>query len=478
MPAASAASVAAELLAFHREPVLHRPRYLHGQQPLPPGEIVLRLALGRFPRGWERDLLAVDRQGVRAAALDFVRQVCLWERATHYQLLCVPPDAERDVIRESYQLLIALIHPDRREPGTPAWPTGCAQRVNHAYEVLADARTRAEYDAGLHPPGEPGGIETRQRAAPHGKASHRRSRPASGVVASVAKRAVIVAGVIVTLFVVQSWWVGGLNPEYSLLERALSSSQRWGGSLSDAPRFLSGPASAPVDTGGPLEPIREPKRLASLASWVPAPQAGTARAAAPVAVDAPESAEPWPAPFLRTTPALSSPREQVAAAESVREAPAAPPSAPPARLAAVPQPAAEPPTRLAQAGTAPKAATDAPTREQVEVLVALLVGYYDAGDSERLVGLIASDTLGWLQGMRTRNAFADFFTSTRTRKLRMERLGWRTSGAVAEARGEATVVAEYADGRPRLERRVSIEIDIAQRDGAARITRLVLFPNG
>jgi hypothetical protein len=118
---------------------------------------------------------------------------------------------------------------------------------------------------------------------------------------------------------------------------------------------------------------------------------------------------------------------------------------------------------------------DAPSREQVEIVVALLVGYYDAGDSERLVGLVDS---GWLQGFRSRTTFAEFFAATRTRKLRMERLGWRTNGTVAEARGEATVMAEYPDGRPRLERRIPVELDIALRDGAPRITRLVLFPGG
>src|SRR5436190_22868426 len=102
MPAASAASVAVELLAFHREPALHRPRYLHGQQPLPSGDIVLRLALGRFPNGWARDLPRAERQEVRTAALEFVRQVCLWDRATHYQLLCVPNDAARAAICENF----------------------------------------------------------------------------------------------------------------------------------------------------------------------------------------------------------------------------------------------------------------------------------------------------------------------------------------------------------------------------------------
>ena len=474
MPAASAASVAVELLAFHREPAIHRPRYLHGQQALPPGDIVLRFALGRFPGGWARDVARSERQEVRTAALEFVRQVCLWERATHYQLLCVPGDAQRAEIRGNYQLLIALIHPDRQEPGAPTWPAGSAQRANRAYEALADERARAEYDASLGAPGGNAAADARVRAAALGRAGRRRSRPVSGGVASLARRAAIVGGVIVTLFIVQSWWVGGLKPEYSLLEGAMSSSQRWGVGLGDAPRFLSGPAPAKVDTGLPLDPLTPPRRVASLAPLAPiqASAAAPPRAAG-VAGGAAASAEPAVPPALRSASELSVP-------QPIPAPPAPAPARPAIAIASAtaPPPAAEPPVRVAQAVTAPKAGADTPTREQVELVVALLIGYYDAGDSERLTALIDADALGWMQGLRTRNAFAEFFGATRARKLRMERLGWRNNGALAEARGEATVVAEYPDGRPRLERRVPIELDIALRNGEPRITRLVLFPNG
>src|SRR5258706_7868763 len=146
-PAARAASVASELLAFYREPVLHRTHYLHGEQDFPDGGVVFRLALGRFPQGWLRDMPAAERAEVRSAARAFVRQVCLWDRATHYQLLCVGVDARREAIRESYHLLIALVHPDRQEADSEEWPTGCAQRANLAHETLTDRDRRAAYDA-------------------------------------------------------------------------------------------------------------------------------------------------------------------------------------------------------------------------------------------------------------------------------------------------------------------------------------------
>lgn len=475
----SVASVAAELLAFHREPVVHRPRYLHGHQALPAGHVVLRLALGRFPHGWSRELPRAEREEVRTAALEFVRQVCLWDRASHYQLLCVPRSAGRDEIRENYHLLIALIHPDRQEPGQPAWPTGSAQRANQAYATLSDARARAEYDAALRPGSE--GFAPRPRETPQ-VSRHRRLRPAASA-ASLARRAMIVAGVIATLFVVQTWWVGGLAPEHSLLERALPSSARWPGTAQDAPRFIG---QGPVATAPPMEPIQEPKRLAALTSWVPIP--AEARAAAPATPAAPEPAPAVPvaasAPSPIPTP-VATPLRAASTLSPVRGEPpqaSRSPAAQESPQAAVPRPAppppmAEPPLRLAQAGPTPAPLGDStPSRDQVEGVVALLVGFYDAGDSERLVGLVDADSLGWWQGMRMRNAYADFFGATRTRKLRMERLAWRNNGTVAEARGEATVMAEYADGRSRLERRVPVELDIALRGGAARITRLVLFP--
>jgi hypothetical protein len=150
-------------------------------------------------------------------------------------------------------------------------------------------------------------------------------------------------------------------------------------------------------------------------------------------------------------------------------------AAPP--IVAAPAPAA-PVLRLAQAPATPAPASTGPTRDQIESLVAQLVGYYDAGDADRIVGLYDPGELGWFGSGRIRASFADFFGATRERRLRMERLQWRSDGGGAQARGEATVLADYVDGRPRLERRVPVELDIALRDGQARITRLVLFPGG
>lgn len=437
-----AASVAGQLLAFYREPALHRPPFIHGEAPMPDGQVVLRLALGRFPPGWLRDLPERDREEVRDAAVAFVRQVCLWERATHYQVLCLRPDATHAAIRESYRLLIALIHPDRHDAKGAGWPTGCSQRANQAHELLADAQRRAEYDAGLHHATDAAAVEAAVRAA-HAAQPGRRHRGARSSPASVAKRFVVVIGVIVALFIVQAWWVGDVAPQYSLLERTIPASSRWVRDiLPDPPRFLT--ASNPFRPEL-LESLKEPRRLAAVGSWVPSQEPPR------------ETAQPAPVP-----PTVAAPPARLVASE---------PAAPVLRLAqapATPPPPATPET--------PGSAS--PTRDQIEALVAQLVGYYDAGDAERLVGLYDPGELGWFGGGRIRTPFTEFFGATRERRLRMERLQWRNAGNSAQARGEATVLADYVDGRPRLQRRVPVELDIALRDGQARITRLVLFPGG
>jgi hypothetical protein len=141
-----------------------------------------------------------------------------------------------------------------------------------------------------------------------------------------------------------------------------------------------------------------------------------------------------------------------------------------------PVPAAATPLQAAPATTPVPGPAGTPTREQVEGLVALLVSFYDAGDARRLVNLFDPVRLSLWNSHLTRNAYGEFFEATRERKLRLDRLAWESKGPSAIARGEATVIAEYLDGRPRLERRVPVELEIGLRDGQPRIERLVLYP--
>jgi hypothetical protein len=137
---------------------------------------------------------------------------------------------------------------------------------------------------------------------------------------------------------------------------------------------------------------------------------------------------------------------------------------------------AEPaPLRMAQSTAAPadRAPGTRPGNKEVENLVVMVIAYYEAGDAEKLAGLLDA---GFWRTSRTREAYSDFFRATRSRKLRLERLTWSGADGIMKAQGEATIQAEYYDSPAPVERRVDVEMDIALRDGKARLTRLALFP--
>lgn len=64
---------------------------------------------------------------------------------SHYDILQVPPTASADEIRASYKRLVLRCHPDRTSDAN----TAAFQALQHAYAVLQDNTTRAEYDRQL-----------------------------------------------------------------------------------------------------------------------------------------------------------------------------------------------------------------------------------------------------------------------------------------------------------------------------------------
>lgn len=452
--------VAARVVDFYREPVIYRPRYLRGVEPMLDGPVLLKLAAGHFPPGWQRDLPTESQESVAQAARAFIRQVCLWENATHYQVLCASPQAGRDAIRENYRLLMALLHPDRLEGERQDWPSNAAQRVNRAYAVLSDDAARVAYDAGLRPASEvflepvPRGID--------GAGPPLRGR--GGVnLQRLAWRSMVIVAVVGGMYLVQNWWFVD-RPREMLAESSfvLPASDR---SARDSPRAPSLPRF--------LDFLERPQPLVSPepAREIPLPEAPPVPGASPSRASGSEATmvvEPLRAATesSRAPPAASRPIVVANSGEAGN----------PMRLA---QAIATPPKPASPAPSKPaSAAAGAPTAEQVETLVAALVGSWDAGDADRLMGLLDSDEYGIWKGWRTRSAYSDFFESTRQRRLRMNRLDWRVEGLAARARGEATLLAEFQDGRAKLERTVPVELDIAILGGHPRITRIVLYPVG
>jgi curved DNA-binding protein CbpA len=454
MPRAEAASVVTELVAFLREPTRHRPRFTHGREVPEGGHHVFRFAQGKFPPGLLHDLPTHRREELREAADAFIRQVCFWEGATHYQVLCVAPGASREVIKESYHLLMALIHPDRSAAAAHPWPREWAQRANQAYEVLSDEAKRASYDASLRSSGSISPARSRPAEARGG--SFGGARPTSRPKRRFAKAALALTAVVSTLLLLEAWY-GEAPREYSLFQGLGRS-----GNGADHPRYLGseffrshGAAAASIS-------------LASDSKGAPV-DARPARH---------EVAVPQPAPSSFPTPTHSLAAAPAAASESQPESAVAVERAD--VVAPLPVSATKsPPVLVAHAldaGNTPGSAR--PTSAEIENIVARLVGYYEAGEADQLMGLLASDG-GYWKTARIRQSYADFFRATRQRRLRVDTLEWKaeTAALAAHAKGEATVQAQFFDETGALDRKVALELDIALRDGEAKITRLSLYPN-
>ena len=85
---------------------------------------------------------------VQEIARFFLRHVLLISGADHYRVLGVSRDADAEIIREHYHLLIRLFHPDRIV-GEEGLEEVESARLNVAYHILRDAERRAHYDAEL-----------------------------------------------------------------------------------------------------------------------------------------------------------------------------------------------------------------------------------------------------------------------------------------------------------------------------------------
>ena len=102
--------------------------------------------------------------------------------------------------------------------------------------------------------------------------------------------------------------------------------------------------------------------------------------------------------------------------------------------------------------------TARPSNKEIENLVVALVAYYEAGDAERLVGLVDG---GFWSNNQSRNTYAEFFRATKSRRLWVERLAWNGSDGPQGAR-RSEVLAEYFDRAPR--RRADLEMDIVMHE--------------
>jgi len=454
-----AAALVPLLLAFLREPARERPRYTTGREAIEGGDHVMRFAQGRFPPQVIAKTTPAERIELREAALAFIRQVCLWDNATHYQVLCVRRAARREEVKENYHLLMGLIHPDRRDAESVAWPQDAPQRVNHAYATLMDEEKRREYDATLermrasHFPFA--GIDAPVRVPP-------RSRWGRGI-AAVGLALAVVAVALLAMQMPQD----DEERESRLLGRWGAARSAESPDASRAPRFIRQPSpsianGAQLAAKPPVElPVLAPLLRAFLAR--PVPQEDRR-----LAITAPATAPIDAAPAQRAADVL--------AAQAASEPPTAPLPAPaPAARTELVQ-AALPTPGAAPQRTEPPAGPHLSSRD-IESLVVRLIDSYETGRVDDLMALVDSGEGGFWSTTLMRNSYSQFFRATRERRLRVSSLDWQSSGESAKAHGEAHLHAEYTDERGTFEGPVSLDLEIALRDGRPRIVRLRLFPN-
>lgn len=460
MNEAGASVVATQLLAFHADPVRYRARLTHGREVLPGGIHVFRFAQGRFPHGVMTAFSSQDRDRIREAANFYIRQVCFWDGATHYQVLGVAPDATHRAIKEHYHGQMALIHPDRHDADSEQWPEWAAQRVNRAYAVLSDDGRRREYDAllGRSVPEswKVDGVEPQVSGSESMRGSSRGKATAARI--GFGRQALIVLAVLAGLFYIHAWWAAELPEEYSALESATSIelSRKW-------MRDVLAPALRPRF----LEVSGRPQAL--LASLVE-PEAGSFKAL--VSQPAERATSPLP-PAPAQTPSTGTPRE--AGPETGLGAGSRP--------ARVDQPkAAAKGTQLRHAaGVVSRGAPTSPLADgaprDLELLVARLVSHYESGELDQLLALFDAGSVGVIEAMNLRRDFEEFFRATRMRRLQLRTVSWEAGERTTKARGEALLRAEYHDSPDRVERVLRLELEATMLDGRPRIARLVLFPH-
>jgi DnaJ domain len=74
---------------------------------------------------------------------------------SYYEDFGVPPSSSPEQIRETYKLLVRLLHPDQQtDPALKRAAEMQMRRINQAYGVLADPDRRRQYDADLRAPPE------------------------------------------------------------------------------------------------------------------------------------------------------------------------------------------------------------------------------------------------------------------------------------------------------------------------------------
>jgi hypothetical protein len=489
------------LLWYYEEPGRYRAEGRRRDAPVIDPTVVLKLALGRHV-DFVKASLAEPRtiSTLQDAAGLYVRLVFFRHDATPYQVLGLPPSASREAIRESFRLLMHLVHPDRQD-ARAIWPDSFAALVNRAYGILRnqDARTRFDRDAEAR--------AAMARAVNRSATAHEASRmpvpvprqrrrrgPLDGVVlpewltagvggfarehpSVTAFAALIGTALVVVAFMV---WEG---PDGALTRDVDSASEPIGAtSIVHVPKlawFKAATGAAPVAADESASPKRSrPPDDAKVANVEVKPSARTAPVVGPIiAADADSPAATTAT--ARSDPPASALRP-VSTVEPTPMVAAVAASSAPSALAATTIAHVEAPTTVmtsavsgsTTATTTPVSAS-APATSEIESLFATFVDSYERGRVDVFADLFDVDAEANLRQGRPaiRGEYDELFRLSQWRKMQLTRVNWKRVDNRAFAKGEITVRIGWRDGRE-VEQRLALDMELVRRDGRVVIARL------
>jgi DnaJ-like protein len=453
----------ARLVAWHRAPSSTALPWRNPMAPLPSDmQQLLQVANGdASAMALAKAATGAHADELRAAALQFIREVMLAPGASHYRKLGTEPDAPIERIRDHYRELISIFHPDRINAEARPGDADLAAVVNQAYNALKHPESRARYDRlqsaraskaspvsqpspSPRKPPRPGTVPARSDARrPQWKVDEQASpmrlwfqARSPGTLKAMALAGVLVVAVVAVL----------LTGERQTTTLAATPNDA-------APQFkpttLPDTAILPRDTAlvALLDHSGSHGAGGEPGGVVRAHEVGVANIRIPPALAAPSlprspsqgapGSDPPPDAIARSLTAVSAPLPSMLfpLERSVAVAPSTMTAARPAVIVEPPPPvtgpavANTPATPVLQVATAPIAVIElpvaalagvAPSAAEVDALVARFARAYDAGDLPALLALIDPDVV---QDDRIAFTFANFsrvFRETSSRRIELQ----------------------------------------------------------
>ncbi len=489
----------AELLFWYaRKPSRYQTEGRRRDAPRLDPEVILRLALGRPVKFADATWNVPSKvDALQQASKAYVRHMFFRPDPTPYQVLGLDPGAPPEAIKETFRLLMQLVHPDRQGEKR-RWPDACAAQANWAYSTLRDQATRRTFEAEAEARAALARAISRAAVAAEAsqmpmvvwpKQSGKGERAfaeqvmpewlTAGVGGYVRHHPAATAfGVLITvaaLIIGASLWEGGDGllirvardapaPPTSTVATPVSASD---GSVAPTVRS-SDPAPSGVVNPADDGPIVLASTAPGIAMGRPSADSATARSpgapngrgSAPSRSPVSTASATESAPVPRTAPPVGSGSTTTQVVAKVETAPA---PEPPAFSVAI----GAPPVAVSVVAPVP------PANAEVEVLFANFVDAYERGRLDAFAALFDEDADTNMRRGRAaiRGEYDELFRLSQWRRMQLTRITWRPVGDRTVAKGEITVKVGWRDGRE-VEQRVNVDMELVRRDGRVVIARL------